>query len=772
MIKRPLVWVLGAYIAGTLLAWHKSSLFLIILLMLAAFFTIYLLFFQLPKRYVNRQDGFLWFLPLLLLFGYLAMSSQLKEPAMSQVFEEETDCRLTGMIDQVVKKSWGLCLYVKNVTVYLFEAEPYYCENVLINCSDNQTYHIGNEITVYGQIKKFSQPANPGQFNEKLYYQTQNIDYKVTVEEIRITNHKYSHFRELLSLIKQKLMNVYHSILPEKEAGTIIAMFLGEKYLLDEEVNKLYQQNGISHILSISGLHVSLLGLAFYKILKYLKVPFIPSNILAILFLYGYGMLTNFSVSTVRSIIMMALLLLSVILGKTYDMLSAISFSALIMLLDNPMQIFSVGFTLSYSAVLGMAVILPCLQKIYPAKNYFVSGLYVSLSAQIATLPCILMNFYQLPIYGVIINLMILPLSSLLLISALIAGIAGCISIPLGVFCVGGTNYILRFYEWVCEIGAKVPGNLVTIGKPDQLRILLYLALVLFFIWHIRRFGKKCIALLLPIAFFLLILPQRNVGLEITMLDVGQGEAIFMETANGTTYLIDGGSSDVKGVGKYRIQPFLLSNGVDEIDYAIVSHTDSDHISGLKELINLGEIKIHNLLLPYLMDAYMDASYVELVSLAYRSGINVQYIRAGNALIDGKLRMTCLHPSLEFVPSSSNSYSMVLSVTYGDFDLLLTGDLEQDGENILMEKYPYDYDILQVAHHGSKYSTSEQFLRIAQPEIALISCGKNSRYGHPHEELLERLERIGAEVKITTISGAITIKTDGSKVEVCEYINR
>lgn len=770
MIKRPLVWLLGAYIAGTLLAWHNSSLILIMLLMLIAFFINYLLFFRLPKMYVTRHDGFLWLLPTLLLLGYMAMSEQRIEPTLSQAFEEKADCRLTGTVDQVVKKSWGLCLHANNVTVYLSEADVFLCENVLIYCTDNQTYRVGNEITVYGQIKKFSQPTNPGQFNEKLYYQTQNIDFKVNADQIYITNHRYSYYQEFLSRIKQKLIEVYHCILPEKEAGSIIAMLLGEKYLLDEEVNELYQENGISHILSISGLHVSLIGLSFYQLLKRLKFPFVLSIILAILFLYSYGILTNFSVSTIRAIIMMVLLLLSKIFGKTYDMLSAISFSALIILLNNPMQLFHLSFLLSYGAVLGMAILLPCLQMLYPSKNSIVSGLYVSISAQIATLPLILVFFYQLPIYSVIINLIILPLSSLLLISALIAGIAGCISLPLGIFCVGGTNYILRFYEWVCRMGARLPSNLVTIGKPDQLPILLYLALLLLFIWYVKRYKKKRITLVLPIAILILLLPQRNVGLEITMLDVGQGQAIFMETVNGTTYLFDGGSSDVKGVGKHRIQPYLLSKGVDVIDYAIVSHVDSDHISGLIELINLGEIKIHNLLLPYLMDMYREEAYIKLEALANRSGIVVQYIRAGDVLTEGELKMTCLHPSVEFIPSTNNSYSMVISVSYGDFDLLLTGDLEQDGENILVAKYPYDYDVLQVAHHGSKYSTSERFLQITQPEMALISCGKNNQYGHPHGELLERLQRNGADIKVTTESGAITIRTDGSKVEVWEYM--
>ncbi|NLP35633.1 MAG: DNA internalization-related competence protein ComEC/Rec2 [Clostridiales bacterium] len=769
MVKRPLVWVLGAFIMGTLLAWYKIEIVIVLLLMLAAFSIIYLLFFHLAKEYVNRHDCFLWSLPIILLLGFMAMTEQMKVPALEWVFEEEAECRLSGTITQIVQKSWGLSLYASNITVYLSEEEAYHCENVLIYCSGEQNYRIGNGITVYGQIKKFSQATNPGQFNEKLYYQTQNIDYKVMADEIRITNQEHSPYYDFLSRMKQNLIHVYRNILTEKEAGTIIAMLLGEKYLLDDGINELYQQNGISHILSISGLHVSLLGMAIYKLLKRLKFPFTLSIILAIIFLYSYGALTNFSVSTVRSVIMMVLLLLSAIFGKTYDMLSAISLSAFLILLGNPIQLFNVGFQLSFSAVFGMAVLLPCFQKLFSSKPVL-GEIYVSISAQIATMPFVLFYFYQLPIYSVFINLLLLPLSSLLLLTALIAGVAGTIAMPIGVFCIGASSYILRFYEWICGIGASLPKHLVTIGRPDIPRILLYLALLLFFHWSVHRYKKKRLIFLLPIALLILILPDRNVGLEITMLDVGQGEAIFMETERGTTYLIDGGSLDTKSVGKYRIQPFLLSNGVDHIDYVFVSHTDQDHISGLKELMQEGKIKIHNLLLPYLLHSYKEEAYVGLEELAKSSGINVNYFSKGDLLSDGELKITCLHPSMEYVPSSKNSYSMVLSVSFVEFDLLLTGDLEKDGEAILMATYPYDYDILKVAHHGSKYSTSEGFLQIAKPELALISCGKANRYGHPHIELLDRLDEVGSEVVITYESGAITIMTDGKKMVVEEYL--
>ncbi|NLK28737.1 MAG: DNA internalization-related competence protein ComEC/Rec2 [Clostridiales bacterium] len=768
MIKRPLVWVLGATITGILLAWYQATRSILLILILIFYLTLFYLMKKGVKKYLNRQDWLLWFLPLFILLGFYAMVGQMEPPQLDRLFETKTDCRLIGTITRIVKKKSGEVLYLKDNTVYLSQDKAGFCENLIVYPMSDQNFRIGNVITVYGQIQKFSEATNPGQFNEKMYYRIENIDFKVMADEIHIRDHRYSFFRDVLHQIKLRLISIYEILLEEEEAGAIIAMLLGERYRLDEDTNKLYQQNGISHILSISGLHVSLIGTAIYKSLKRLKVPFVVSTLLSILFIYSYGVLTNFSISTVRSIIMMVLLLFSGIFGKTYDMLSSISLSAFLILLLNPLQIFHVGFLLSYGAVLGMAVLLPCFQIIRTSQNPIVSGFYVSISAQIATIPLLLYFFYQLPIYSVIINLIILPLSTLLVLAAFVAGIIGCIWLPFGVFCVGVVNYILKFYEWVCRLGAGLPGNLVTVGRPDWLRILLYITLILLFVWRIHRGKNKLVTLLLPVAILILIIPQRNVGLEITMLDVGQGEAIFMESKKGTTYLIDGGSSSVKSVGKYRIQPFLLSKGVTQIDYALVSHTDLDHVSGLIELITLGDIKIHHILLPYLVNK--EETYLELESLAKISGINVSYLRAGDVLMDGELKVTCLHPQIEYIPSSRNSYSMVLSVTYGEFDLLLTGDLEQDGENILMAKYPYDYDVLKVAHHGSKNSTKKEFLSIIKPELALISCGKDNRYGHPHEELLDRLKFVESQVEITYEAGAITLRTDGERMEVERYL--
>lgn len=783
MIKRPLLWILGAYFTGICYAWYKAPYPILFCSVVILFFIIYLLMFEIPNQRINKMDSFLWLLPFLIMLGFFSMHSQMARPEIDKVFDDEAECMLTGRITLCVEKSWGKALYVTHNRIYLSRENPYLCENVIVYCSDYQTFQVGNSIKVYGTLLKFSVAENPGQFNEQMYYRMENIDYKMKANKIIITDQSYSGFHAVLDRIKKKLMSVYKSILEDRESGALIAMLLGEKQLLDDEIKQLYQENGISHVLAISGLHVSLIGITIYKLLKKLKIGIIPATVLSILFIYSYGVLTNFSVSTNRAVVMMIIMMLAKIFGKTYDMLSSMALSAFLILLQNPMQLFQAGFLLSFGAVFGIAVLMPCFKLLFTENNKIMDGLFVSVSAQAITTPVVLFYFYQFPVYSLIINILILPFMSIEILAALIAGIIGTVSVPLGVFAIGSTNYILKFTEWICRIGSGLPGNLITTGKPEFARIFIYAVLTAFFIWSVRKYQKKFLLLIFAASVVVLLYPRHSGGMEITVLSVGQGDGLYIRTESGSNYFIDGGSSDVKNVGTYRIQPFLLSQGVDTLDYAIISHSDYDHTSGIRELIQSKTIAVNTLVLP--MINKKDENYESLEALAKNSKVSIVYMSEGDIIKDGAIRMKCLHPAPHYEVSSVNAYSLVLSVSYHDFDMLLTGDLEKDGEDALVNKYSIDhkeadntekdsiclkdYDVLKVAHHGSKNSTYPDFLNITQPEYALISCGKNNRYGHPNKELLDRLHQIGSKVMITYDRGAITIKTDGKKLKMSTY---
>ncbi len=774
MIRRPLVWLLGAYLSGLIFAWYSAKIWLIIGICLCGYILLYLLMYRLSNRYITPKDSFLWGLPLLLLIGALAMEAQLQPSRLENAFIQEAPCELAGRIHMIIQKSSGRALYLDHVTVSLNQGENYPCEAVIAYTSDNQIYQIGNRILLKGSLQKFTRASNPGQFDEQLYYRIENIDFKVFADQIKISDQSYSKYQEGLAQLKTRLIQVYDTLLGDREAGILIAMLLGEKFLLDDELKELYQTGGISHILAISGLHVSLIGLGIFRLLKLCRLRLPASTLLTIAFLYSYGVLTNFSVSTNRSVVMMIVLLLANLLGRTYDILSALALSALLILLQNPLQLFSVGFLLSYCAVLGISLLFPGFKRIFPFKSKILDSVLVSASATLATSPAVLYFYYQFPTYGILTNLLILPFITILTLTSLLAGVAGLFWLPLGTFLIGGPNYILKLYEGICRLNAGLPGSLLTIGRPGKAVLLIDIFLLFLFIYK-SRLNIKRYQLIYPfIGLLLLFLPHFDRGLEITMLDVGQGEAIYMES-RGNHYLIDGGSSDIRKVGTYRLLPFLKYRGVTRLDYAIVTHCDEDHINGLKELMDEERFRIDRLVLPAIADK--DEDYLALEKLAGDKKIPVYYMKEGDILSDGILNILCLHPFTGETVTSGNSYSTVLSLNYKSFDMLLTGDLEEKGEDRIREyllkgyyrkKYritpAMDYEVLKVAHHGSKYSTDREFLKIIKPKISLISCSKNNRYGHPHDELLERLEEIGSEVIITYEGGALTIRTDGKSM--------
>jgi len=291
--------------------------------------------------------------------------------------------------------------------------------------------------------------------------------------------------------------------------------------------------------------------------------------------------------------------------------------------------------------------------------------------------------------------------------------------------------------------------------------------------------SRKYLLFLIILLIFLIYNPRE--GLYITFLDVGQGDGIFLESPSGSTYLIDGGSTSSSKVGQYIIQPYLKSQGISNIDYMIATHMDEDHINGLLELIeNIPEegskslvsyITVQNLILPELREP--DNTYLEFVARAEGKGISIIYMSAGMSLQDGDVIITCLHPAYEVHSPDKNESSLVLYLDYENFQVLFTGDVEGDGEeellDVIRDKYIDELssiEVLKVAHHGSKNSTPKELLAILKPKISIISCGLNNSYGHPHEELLERLEAVESQTYKTAECGAVTIWTDGKEMRI------
>ncbi len=260
--------------------------------------------------------------------------------------------------------------------------------------------------------------------------------------------------------------------------------------------------------------------------------------------------------------------------------------------------------------------------------------------------------------------------------------------------------------------------------------------------------------------------------LRITLIDVSQGDGIFIRTASQTNFLIDGGSSDVDQAGTYRMVPFLKASGIGRIDYIIITHMDYDHVSGIMELIDPQSsfgIKVKHVIIPYIYEK--EKEFEEIITLAEASAIPIIYMKAGDVLKEKEFSLTCLHPKQNYQWEDSNEYSTVLSLNYKEFDMLLTGDVEGKGEEAVMKEIKHTYEVLKVAHHGSRNSTPERLLELMKPDIALISCGRDNQYGHPHEELLERLEKYHVTCLSTSEWGAITVETDGETYQIDTFLS-
>ena len=833
LLKRPAVLCAAVFVLGIFLARYSGWIAVTVAGGLFAGIFLFLQNLQKGRRRVSVADKLLLLAPVFLVLGYGVMcSASYVYERNASVFEEcmETgrELMVKGKVSHIRWTDGGVRLELADAMAASYEGETEYRSvgRLLVYADDigteNGEVKYGQDIFVYGSGSVFETASNPGGFDAKEYYFSQGITGAVHGKTIRIQNFSYHRLNQALFQAKTKLLNSYVTYLGEDGAGVISSMLLGERALLSEETEELYRHGGISHILAISGLHVSLIGNALYELLRKTILGRNGAIPVACVGVILYGTFVEAGTSTKRAVIMFVLLLLATALGRTYDTLSAMSVSVIVILCGSPGALYTASFQLSFAAAYGasvLAVLLRGKEKEYigeKIKNMFVFGLAV----QAATFPFTVVHFFEYPTYGFFLNPLVVPLMTILLLCGLLSGVCGLFVPWLGYFFAGGAGGILWIYEALCRWAEKLPGSLLLIGKPEGWQVMLYYTLlaVCLYVWYGRgRKERQSVILLGLLILPLCLLPVSRAPFEAAFLDVGQGDGIVLREQSGAVLLMDGGSTSVQKVGEKRLIPYLKSQGIRVIDCAFVSHTDSDHISGIKEILTAmpvysayrenvlgytGTPVIKRLVLPewgvYDMEnaesaddksvesrlaGEMDEAYVELLKLAKEKQVEVSYMGAGDRMTVGKnLVLSCLAPEKGVIYDNKNAASMVLQASYGEFDLLLTGDMEKEGEIRLLESDFWNresgesgetgsvsVEVLKVAHHGSYTASSEEFISVLQPRISVISCGKNNRYGHPHTETLETLYGANSRVYQTDESGCVTVKVGKERIAVEEF---
>ncbi len=589
-----------------------------------------------------------------------------------------------------------------------------------------------------------------------------------------------------------------------------------------------------------TGLHISLLGLGLHRLLCRIFDAQAPAAVISVLCMAVYVFLVGSPPSAVRAFIMFAMGLLARHWKRTLDTPTALSLSAAVILLGNPFYIGQSSFLLSFLAILAISVFQPALKECLALINPYHfpisrlldarkvrglrllssrkalglrhldshqvprlsceilkkagNGLQSSFSVWLVTLPVQLFFFSEVSLFGIFFNLLIIPLMGVILlwgiaglflkeIFHLFSFLPGSVLTDFDRTVTNVCSYTEGIFLAIIKAGGsladRLPFTMWTPGKPAYGKMLLAFCLLLLFCLlgnlseNGRTFPKKFwryrLGLLLGIILLLARYPAHN--LQVTFLDVGQGDGICMELPDGKVYLMDGGSSDVSKVGTYRLVPFLKAKGIRKIDAVFLSHGDVDHINGIAELLKEKQIAITCLCLPAGAE---QEEFAEITDLAQARNISVRTIQAGDFWENNGARFLCLNPT-EAV-ESGNAASMVLYMEYQDFSMLLTGDLEGEGEKnvaaLLRTNAITDVSVLKVAHHGSKNSTREEFLQQCSPTVAVISCGERNTYGHPHKETLERLNNAETAVYRTDCGGAIQITVTGNRMKVTEYRGR
>lgn len=724
-------------------------------------------------------------------------------PSQLEIYTTEDDKVIVcGEIYRQETKENCQMIYLKQNSIYsILNKHKFQESKIIIYTNSKEKLHIGNRIKAEGKVSFYENARNPGNFDQKFYYQKQGIHGKILAGQIKIVDDRTDSFRERLADFRDRWKELLMREMGDRDGASLAAILLGEKSGMDQEMKELYRVNGIGHILAISGLHLSFAGLGVYRFFRRITGSYKAGGAAGGILLFLYVSMIGMTVSVIRAWVMFLFRIGADITGRRYDMPTALGVAAVITVGSNPLYLYDGGFWLSFGALVSICLVVP-LAKEEIGQSPLVRALWPGISMNCVLWPMILYYFFELPLYGIVLNLLVIPLMSVLLSCGMIGSLMRMAGVIPGTWILVICRGILKLYEWCCMTVLKLPMARWVVGKPDKWRCIIYYLIlsVIIMLWkygdnernrkrkYIIVFGMYTTALLILVSG-----PFTRSGIEVTMLDVGQGDCICVQGPKHQSYLIDGGSSDVNKVGKYRIEPFLKSRGIQKLNYVFLSHGDLDHMSGIEEMLMRQDVgvQIRNLVVP--AKPYWDEKIRNLMTIAKENGTAVWVMEYGMEIKEGKLKLECLGPGekqeeqkvrtadmdcagaadVDYTGSSDhgkdavaagNAASMILHLEYDGFDMLFTGDVEQEGEERLTEvladiqkEKTITWEVLKTAHHGSKNSTTESFLKTLHPQYAWISAGRKNRYGHPHEETLERLKESGAEIYSTQQNGAIGV---------------
>ena len=745
---------------------------------------------------------------ILLLIGLNSLGFSLRKTQPAEHLLEEAGSAsglLTGtLIDYRENSSGSLSIELGEAVFFPFQAEDgekgLFAGRVLVYFPAHFQALRGSRIEMMGQLKRFAEADNPGEFDAKAYYLAQNMACYMEGEAYRIVQEKVHPLREAAASVRCFLSDGLKAVCSRQDVGALSAMLLGERSAVDEESEALFESAGLSHLFSVSGLHVGFWALALGRLSGMLLAlfPFSRGNgpvkrygfaFLRFIFcgagILFYMLLCGARTPVTRAGLLALLQQAALSFGLSFDLPSALAFVALFILIPFPYALFQASFQLSFACVFVLGVLLPVLNRRLFLETDAGRALFAPVLLQTLLLPLMLWHFSTLHLLSVPMNLIVLPFAAFLLVGALLSALLAGLCRPLGMIAAGGTHFLLEGIRALCRLCRHFPAHSLIFGRPPLWKIVLYGLLAaagLLGLIRIRqqersniperlktvrearlksiaREGRRTALLLFVwlLAGASLFLYRGENLFRITSLYVGQGDCHVLELPDGSVYLMDAGGGS-PSVGEKILLPYLQYRGIRRVDGILLSHLDSDHICAVQALLEADGIQTGRLILPAAFSQEAEGSV--LLQAAMRAGAEIFYAGAGDHWEAEGVRFTVLFPSHFVQYGEGNDQSLILRVDSGSFCALFTGDLGEEGERRLLQHYGSsldEVDYLKVGHHGSRYSSSADFLAGTTPRAAVISCGRGNPYGHPTAETLERLQAAGAKVYRTDRDGAVSL---------------
>ncbi|HKI79211.1 MAG TPA: DNA internalization-related competence protein ComEC/Rec2 [Ignavibacteriaceae bacterium] len=765
-------------------------------LVLISTLLISLLIFLLQKKYTSEIFQFITFI--LISFCVIEVGNvylNISKPnynLLSENIYKEKNVKITGVITGIeLKQKDEIDYYIRTKalkidTLILKDSYQLLCKvksggfKALYN-----KLKIGSDVEVTGNYSKGSEERNPGEFNYNKYLRGKGISGIVTsykTSDVKITSNDYHYFPEIIFSLRKFINNKVEENYNDQSAALLRGLLLADRSEISYATKNEFINSGVIHILAVSGLHVGYIVLIFAFLFGRLNIYL--RSVLTIIGLTLFLVLINAPASAFRASVMAVILIVAYLTNRSTNLINSVAIAALVLLLINPNQLFTPGFQLSFAAVISIAVIYPIIKNYIQnkeIKNKAVKNILlfagVSLAAQIGTLPFTIYYFGKISVVALLTNLLVIPVVGIIL------GV-GILSILLVIF----SPFIASFFCVVNEFVIKIIFSIIHFAGSSDFSFLrvtnfsiidilisyLFLSIILIFIVRFKKPVAKLGLLILCVCNFLLfisfdkreLMPDNK--LSLMMIDVGQGDAFLLKFPDGKTALIDAGETNFYfDNGERVILPLLNQLGIDKIDYGFVSHVDLDHYGGFISLI-------HNNKIERIYKPEIDSTEEkDLKFEKYLAENNLRsYYYSKEILKIGNARIYILNDQ---VPDnfSSNNKSSVLKIVYGDAEFLFTGDLEKRGEIIYVSEYGkfLDSDVLKVGHHGSKTSSSDEFLNLVTPEISLISDGIKNKFHHPSPVVVERLSEYGSEIYRTDLLGAVILQSDGKIIKKVNWRN-